>query len=63
MLDIHLMKPARFLAEGQLVDRDSMLHNEDQAPSVAWAEYPYRNGTPHYSPNQILHGRNASNFI
>jgi len=46
VLDIHLLKPARFLAEGQLVDRDAMLHNEDQAPSVEWVEYPYRTAHP-----------------
>ena len=42
VLDIHLLKPARFLAEGQLVDGDGMLHNEDQAP----LEYPYRKAHP-----------------
>ena len=46
VLDIHLLKPARFLAEGQLVDRDGMLQNEDHAPSAAWVDYPYRKAHP-----------------
>jgi len=54
VLDIHLLKPARFLAEGQLADQDAMLFHEDQArpgapsgsESEEWVEYPYRTAHP-----------------
>ena len=48
VLDIHLLKPARFQAEKNVFHGqwDEVVHNAEQAPSEQWLEYQYRTAHP-----------------
>ena len=48
VLDIHLLKPARFKAEENVFHGqwDEVVHNAEQAPSEQWLEYQYRAAHP-----------------